>query len=129
MSTTGTPHLQGYVTFENAVARPAQLFARFGQGHFTPAYGTADQNAEYCSKEGQFTEFGVRPQNQRLQGHHGVRGGGYGWRGGSAGVVGGEMEIERWERTWDLAKEGRIEGAAIYILLDGYDTMGIGYIA
>ena len=120
VSTTGTPHLQGYVTFENAVARPAQLFARFGQGHFTPAYGTADQNAEYCAKEGDFAEFGQRPQNQRDQGHHGAR---HGWRGGSAGVIGGEMEIERWARTWDLAKEGRIEEVPADIRVRHYNTI------
>ena len=113
MSSTGTPHLQGYVSFQNTVARPAQIFARFGQGHFTPAYGTADQNAEYCSKEGQFTEFGVRPQNRRDQGHHGARG----------GSTGGNMEIERWERTWDLAKEGRIEEIPADIRVRHYNTV------
>ena len=130
VSSTGTPHLQGYVSFQNMVSRPAQLFARFGQGHFEPAYGTADQNAEYCSKEGDFAEFGQRPQNQRDQGHHGVRGAGfggrggrYGWRGGSAGVAGGEMEIERWERTWDLAKQGRIEEIPADIRVRHYNTV------
>ena len=116
VSTTGTPHLQGYVCFENLVARPAQIFARFGQGHFEPAYGTVEQNVEYCSKEGEFSEFGMRPQDRRDQGHHGARGGSHGSRGG-------DMEIERWERTWDLAKEGRIEEIPADIRVRHYNVV------
>ena len=113
VSSTGTPHLQMYVSFANAVAQPSQYFRRFGNGHFIPANGTADQNAEYCAKEGDFYEFGKRPQNQVDQGHHGPQG----------GQRGGDMEIARWEMTWDLAKQGRIEEIPADIRLRHYSTI------
>ena len=123
VSSTGTPHLQMYVSFVNAVAQPSQYFRRFGNGHFIPANGTADQNAEYCSKEGDFTEFGTRPQSQWDQGHHGARGGHYGAWGGQHGGRGGDMEIARWEMTWDLAKQGKIEEIPADIRLRHYSTI------
>ena len=123
VSSTGTPHLQMYVSFVNAVAQPSQYFRRFGNGHFIPANGTADQNAEYCSKEGDFTEFGTRPQSQWDQGHHGARGGHYGAWGGQHGGRGGDMEIARWEMAYQLAKEGRIEEIPADIRLRHYSTV------
>ena len=38
-------------------------------------------------------------------------------------MIGGEMEIERWERTWDLAKEGRIEEIPADIRVRHYNTV------
>ena len=106
VSSTGTPHLQMYVSFANAVAQPSQYFRRFGSGHFIPANGTADQNAEYCRKDGDFTELGTRPQSQRERGR-----------------TGGDMEVARWETTWDLAKEGRIEEIPADIRVRHYSTI------
>ena len=88
VSSTGTPHLQGYISFVNAVYRPSRFLQQYGNGHFERARGTADENAEYCSKEGDFTEFGERPQSRTAQGHHGKRG--------------GEIEQERWEESVSL---------------------------
>lgn len=54
---TGTPHLQGFVIFPSSRYRPANsLF------HWEIARGTPDQNRTYCSKEGNFEEFGVCPK-------------------------------------------------------------------
>ena len=91
----GTPHLQGFVVFKNRMWQPHKTFLEHGYGHFEPTMGTVQDNIDYCSKDGDFTEFGRRPQDRHQQGHHGARG--------------GEMEIVRWEEAWKAAKEGRIE--------------------
>ena len=109
VSSTGTPHLQGYVCFKNAVYRPSRFFQQYGNGHFSMARGSADQNIEYCSKEGDFTEFGTRPQGRDAQGHHGRRG--------------GELEIERWEEAWSSAKAGKVEDIPADIRLRHYTTI------
>ena len=113
VSENGTPHLQGYVAFENAVLEPSRYFRQFGNGHFEVARGTADDNAEYCSKDGDFHEYGVRPQSQRDQGHHGARG----------GARGGEVEVARGEDAWNSAKEGKIEEIPADIRLRHYTTI------
>lgn len=56
-----TPHLQGYVRFGN------QRHFNFVKGyisraHIEPAKGSPQQNFEYCSKQGDFVEFGERPK-------------------------------------------------------------------
>lgn len=55
-----TPHLQCYVYFENA-----RLFSsmkkKFPTAHFEQARGTPIENKQYCSKEGDFIEFGDLP--------------------------------------------------------------------
>lgn len=59
VGTSGTPHLQGFVIFTNAV--------RFTQirllipGHISIARGTSQQAADYCKKDNDFTEYGVFP--------------------------------------------------------------------
>lgn len=56
---SGTPHLQGYVSFKNAQPfdRMQKAFIRC---HLSPAKGNEKQNYEYCSKDGEFEEFGER---------------------------------------------------------------------
>ena len=120
VSQNGTPHLQGYVSFKNAVYRPSRFFEQYGNGHFSMARGSADENAEYCAKEGQFTEFGIRPQSRADQGHHGALGGPMGARGARRR---GEVEIERWEDAWRCAKEGRVEEIPADIRLRHYTTI------
>lgn len=58
--TTGTPHLQGYVVYRH---RMSVLLARtqFEPAHIEVARGSALQNREYCSKEGDFIELGDIP--------------------------------------------------------------------
>lgn len=60
---SGTKHLQGHVYFRKRKRlTPARLI--LGQCHLTPA---RDVNAsiEYCMKEGDFVEFGVRPTGKK----------------------------------------------------------------
>lgn len=67
---SGTPHLQGYFEFENntklrlsAVQTRIQGLGLMGY-HVEIAKGTGIQNYTYCSKDGDFTEHGVRPKGQ-----------------------------------------------------------------
>lgn len=65
---TGTRHLQGYVYFDNAVRR-ATLLADLPQSHWEIARGTPEQCIAYCSKDGDFFEWGVKPVTRsRVQG-------------------------------------------------------------
>ena len=50
---------------------------------------------------------------------------------GAKGAIGSEgaMGAEGAEGAEGVDGAEEDEGAAVYILLDGYDTMGIGYIA
>lgn len=60
--TTDTPHLQGYIRFNNAI-RFESLKQMFGNKfHIEPARSGPDKNITYCSKDGSFFEFGKRPE-------------------------------------------------------------------
>lgn len=57
---TGTPHLQGYCIFKKPMLLTGvtKLLAR---AHWDVAKGSAEQNFNYCSKDGSFVEHGIRP--------------------------------------------------------------------
>lgn len=56
-----TPHIQGYIHFENA--KTAKSVSKIiPRGHLSGARGTPKQNFEYCSKDGEFYEFGTQPE-------------------------------------------------------------------
>ena len=55
---SGTPHLQGFVIFNNSVSFTAAK-SRLGDAcHIERARGTSEQAAAYCKKDGDFVEFG-----------------------------------------------------------------------
>lgn len=58
--TTGTPHIQGYVVFNERLSL-ASVRELLPQCHLVRARGTAKQNFEYCSKDGDFEEYGTLP--------------------------------------------------------------------
>lgn len=66
----GTPHLQGYLEFPNdqklRISAAQKRLQDEGLNGFAilPARGTAQQNITYCSKDGDFVEFGERPKGQ-----------------------------------------------------------------
>lgn len=59
VSSTGTPHLQGYIEFGSRVRRSVVLKLLGGRVHLSARMGTAEQAATYCKKDGEFKEFGV----------------------------------------------------------------------
>jgi len=66
--TTGTPHLQGFVSFKNARQLGGVKRLIGSRAHLEPMRGTASQSVEYCRKEESrdpngpnFREFGVCP--------------------------------------------------------------------
>ena len=115
VSSTGTKHLQGYVVFKYAVKQPSRFFQNCGGGNFEVAKGSADENVEYCSKEGDFVEYGDRPQSPKDRGQHGSKGEKHGEKGGA-------MEVKRWEDAWNSAKEGKIEDIPGDIRVRYYST-------
>lgn len=62
----GTPHLQGYVYFTNprSVVAVRKLFP----WHVEVAKGDADQNRDYCTKDDDFYEKGVKPISNNQKG-------------------------------------------------------------
>lgn len=54
---TNTRHLQGYLEFKNARSL-LSLKRTYPTAHFEPARGTYEENREYCSKDGDYEEYG-----------------------------------------------------------------------
>lgn len=64
---TKKQHHQGYVYFSGARGSMKQVAKQLGCCHVEPCAGNIDQNTDYCSKDGEITEFGKRPkQGQRI---------------------------------------------------------------
>lgn len=59
--TTGKEHLQGYVVFKHP-QRLKTLKKWLPGAHLEVAKGSAQQNYTYCTKEGDFVEFGTLPK-------------------------------------------------------------------
>lgn len=60
---SGTPHLQGFaIFFSNQRLRAVRGY--IPRAHWEQARGTSQQAADYCKKDGDFTEFGTFPANQ-----------------------------------------------------------------
>lgn len=65
--TTGTPHLQGYLYYENPISFEA--LAKLYPWSIRVAKGTAEQNKVYCTKEdADFYERGIKPMSQEEKG-------------------------------------------------------------
>ena len=58
------------------------------RAHLEPRRGTVDQAVDYCKKEGDFEEFGIKPLSQSEK---------------------GKKEKERWSDAFQAAKEGRFD--------------------
>lgn len=62
----GTPHLQGYIRFSKRMYRITiknHLVSAGCYGYWAPARGTEEQNFNYCTKQGDWREWGDRPTN------------------------------------------------------------------
>lgn len=82
---TGTPHLQGFVSFSNP--RTVGAVRKKINGHIEAARGTAEEAANYCKKEGIFFEAGEVPVHSDP----------------------GGRERERWDLVRRLAERGEFE--------------------
>lgn len=80
-----TPHFQGYLYFQNActLARVKQLLRR---AHVEPQRGTCNQAITYCQKDGDWEEWGDKPQ-----------------------MGGASTQRERWRRIIELSESGQLE--------------------
>lgn len=61
--TTGTKHIQGFVSLKKKL-RMNQVKKIIGASHLTVANGSPEQNRTYCTKEGDFFEYGQIPAGQ-----------------------------------------------------------------
>lgn len=59
--TTGTPHLQGFVYYKNAVTFNRAKADIGAQAHIEVSRGTPTEASEYCKKSNKFTEIGDLP--------------------------------------------------------------------
>jgi len=82
---SGTPHLQGYIYFEQPKSMK-QLKELIVGAHLEISKGTAAQNRVYCTKDGNFEERGVIPASQEEKGLKGK---------------------EKLKEMWTLAVEGQ----------------------
>lgn len=88
VSSTGTPHLQGYVKFKVNKMMSAVIKALPG-AHVEPMYSTPADCIKYCQKDGDYEEFGTVPETR-------------------AEVASKKMK-RNWDEAYELAKAGRIE--------------------
>lgn len=65
--TTNTPHLQGYVIWNNAKRLSGCRRLLRGRAHWEISRGTPEQASEYCKKSGDFVERGVLPGGRNRQ--------------------------------------------------------------
>lgn len=82
---SGTPHLQGFCHFINAVRFATVVGVVGNRAHIQRARGNIEQNYVYCSKQGNFFEVGERPMSPKEK---------------------GEATKRRYEETWNAAREG-----------------------
>jgi hypothetical protein len=82
-----TPHVQGFVVFHKH-KRFAAVKKIMDRAHIEPARGTWKQAADYCKKDGVYTEYGIPPMSQSEK---------------------GEVERRRWKRVLDQAIAGEFD--------------------
>lgn len=60
---SGTPHLQGYIEFDNPrMMNGVKAELGCDRIHLEKRLGTAKQASDYCKKDGNFVEYGVMTQ-------------------------------------------------------------------
>ena len=85
---SGTPHLQGFVTFLNPRAMSGVIKSL--PGCHVEIARTVEEAIAYCKKDGDFVERGVMPAFKVHE-------------------LGGEATKRKWENIWELAKCNKIE--------------------
>lgn len=98
---TGTPHLQGYISFYNPKAKTAVVGLMPGC-HISVMRGSFLQNEAYCSKAGELIKRGEEPTSNEQN---------------------GLVEKERWKKTYELAKLGKLDEIDPDILIRCYTSL------
>lgn len=96
----GTPHLQFYLYATNKL-RFSVLKKLFPRAHWEEARGDGPQNKDYCSKDGNFVEFGICPMSKKQV---------------------GIKEKERWSKAIELCKKGDLDSVDGDIFFRFYRT-------
>lgn len=99
---SGTHHLQGYITFPFGKTFGA-VTKDVPNAHWERAKGNSKQNMEYCTKDGNYEEFGKRPLTKTEQ-----------------GKAGKAAEKKRWSDALENAKNGDFDDIDADILLRYY---------
>lgn len=99
--TTGTKHLQGYISFTNPKTL-VQARAKLPGCHVETMLGSILQNETYCSKAGTLIEFGEKPVSNDNK---------------------GRAEKLRWQRAKDLAKQNKLDEIDADIFIRCYSTL------
>lgn len=100
----GTPHIQGFVYFENNVSFATLKRYAGDRCHIEmkSKFSTFEQCAAYCKKDNDFYEFGSCPLTQMQK---------------------GQMEKDRYEIAWTLAKSGNWEAIDPQIRIKHYSSL------
>lgn len=61
----GTPHYQGYIQFHHPVTRQ-RVSSLLSRANLDYARGSAKSNYDYCTKDGDFEEWGERPPMEKV---------------------------------------------------------------
>lgn len=100
---SGTPHLQGLVTFHSQKTMSAVKKCLKCRGlHLEPMKGSFKEASDYCKKDGDVFESGEMPMDPKVK---------------------GETEKKRYQRAWELAKQGDIEEIDADIRVRLYGTI------
>jgi len=99
--TTGTPHLQGYITFAT-VKTLNQVKSLLPGCHVSVMIGSITQNDVYISKAATMVERGEKPISNDNK---------------------GRAEAMRWQRARNLAKEGKLDEIDADIFVRYYSTL------
>lgn len=102
----GTPHLQGYIHFlrRTYLTGVSKLLPR---AHWEPANGTELQNIAYCSKGGEYYEFGTRQDESKRSSSD-------------------KRRLDRdqiWAESKILAKQGRLDDITPEIFIKHYGNL------
>lgn len=103
---SGTPHLQGYVEFtmKKSIRAVKNWFGPYNP-HIESAKGNAEQASEYCKKDGDYFEKGERSITKKEK-----------------AKKAGDAEIQRWEKAFEDAKEGKFDEIPCDIRVKYYRT-------
>lgn len=100
--TTGTPHLQGFMHFKNAV-RPSTLHSLLQvQFYVAPMRGRMEENEAYCSKANSLEIFGEMPKRNEAN---------------------GADEKDRWDEILQNAKDNKIDSIESKVVVQHYRTL------